>query len=429
MVRIDRVLAGAAVVVIAAALIIPLEPIGKAPPPATPAAVPAVTAPAPDVQVAAPTAPTVAAPTPAPAPQAEAPVPAPQAEEAPASAAPAPQAEAPVPAPQAEEAPASAAPAPQAEAPVPAPAPQAEEAPASAAPAPQAEAPVPAPQAEEAPAPATPAPQAEAPAPVFDPEKDPRLTATLWAQTASEHRYALVQAFDLAALRLPDALRLPGSAAVEQEDGGEGKPPAAVFDVDETVLDNGVAEALSILKNESFNTASWDAWVAARAATALPGAVEFVELLRRNGVRPIFITNRECGGPRAGEADACPQKTDTLANLREKGFGDVQPDDLWLAGDAVPADFQPVVGAATFPKDKTTRRALVADRYRIVMMFGDQLTDFVSVRRGSTPADLNALADRHADLWRSRWITLPNPMYGIWLNVIPAPKSGGLVTQ
>lgn len=342
MVRIERVLAGSAMVVIAAALIIPMDPIGKAPPPATEAAVPAPTAPAPDAQVAAPTAPTGAAATPAPAP---------------------------------------------------------------------------APQA------------AETPAPAFDPEKDPRLTATLWAQTASEHRYALVQAFDLAALRLPDALRLPGSAAVEQEDGGEGKPPAAVFDVDETVLDNGVAEALSILKNESFNTASWDAWVAARAATALPGAVEFVELLRRNGVRPIFITNRECGGPRAGEADACPQKTDTLANLREKGFGDVQPDDLWLAGDAVPADFQPVVGAATFPKDKTTRRALVADRYRIVMMFGDQLTDFVSARRGSTPADLNALADRHADLWRTRWITLPNPMYGIWLNVIPAPKSGGLVTE
>ena len=63
------------------------------------------------------------------------------------------------------------------------------------------------------------------------PEDDPRLLATLYMQQAEELRRLSKQAYALAAIRLPAALKQPGSSALEQTDGGKGKPPAAIFEI------------------------------------------------------------------------------------------------------------------------------------------------------------------------------------------------------
>ena len=62
----------------------------------------------------------------------------------------------------------------------------------------------------------------------------------------------------------------------------------------------------------------------------------------------------------------------------------------------------------------TARRAFVARTYRILLLVGDDLRDFVSVPRGTAPADRVALAQRYADRWGERWFLLPNAMYGSW---------------
>lgn len=246
---------------------------------------------------------------------------------------------------------------------------------------------------------------------------DPRLDSTLWYQRSAEAPHLAQQSYVAATGRLAQALRESGSAATEQPDGGQGKPAAVVFDVDETVLDNSPYQAHLIASGtQEFDRAAWDRWVAERKAKPIAGATAFVQALRAAKVRPVFITNRSCE-KRSGSADPCPQAADTLANLRDAGFGPVVPDDLLL------------VGQNGWTGDKTERRRTVAQRYRIVMLMGDQLTDFLGVPSKAGSADRQALADAHSAKWGARWFLLPNPMYGGWLDSIPTPRSGALRTE
>ncbi|QJE73230.1 acid phosphatase [Aerophototrophica crusticola] len=257
-------------------------------------------------------------------------------------------------------------------------------------------------------APPVPAPAPVAAAPVVKGANDPRLLATLYVQQAEEARRAAEQAFALAALRLPDALRKTGSAApLEQPDGGKGKPPAVVFDVDETVLDNSPYQARAILAGERFTAPTWDQWVSEKKAAAIPGAPGFVAALRKAGVRPVFVTNRACAPRPDRPEEDCPQKADTIANLRATGFGEVPPEDLLLYKEQ------------GWTADKSKRRAAVAAKYRIVMLVGDQLGDFVDVPRTADRTARRTLAD--AGQFSTRWVMVPNPMYGGWADSLPDP--------
>jgi acid phosphatase len=63
--------------------------------------------------------------------------------------------------------------------------------------------------------------------------------------------------------------------------------------------------------------------------------------------------------------------------------------------------------------DKACRRRLVAERYRVLLMAGDQLGDFVSGDDAGRDARA-ALFAAHADRFGDRWWMLPNPSYGGW---------------
>jgi acid phosphatase len=110
----------------------------------------------------------------------------------------------------------------------------------------------------------------------------------------------------------------------------------------------------------------------------------------------VYLTNRT-------EA----QEAATLANLRALGFP-VAPGDVFLGkGTAVPGCTQP--GSS----DKRCRRRLVAGRYRVLLMVGDQLGDFVS-GDGHGRVAREALLAAHRDRFGARWWMLPNPSYGDW---------------
>ena len=65
--------------------------------------------------------------------------------------------------------------------------------------------------------------------------------------------------------------------------------------------------------------------------------------------------------------------------------------------------------------NKNTRRQHVAKDYRIVMMIGDNLGDFVDDEENSSSPDIRmAAADRHYDMWGKYWFMLANPTYGDW---------------
>ena len=62
---------------------------------------------------------------------------------------------------------------------------------------------------------------------------------------------------------------------------------------------------------------------------------------------------------------------------------------------------------------KSRLRAELAKRFRILLIVGDNLDDFVEGSRAD-PAARRALAAQHGARWGREWIILPNPIYGHW---------------
>jgi acid phosphatase len=222
------------------------------------------------------------------------------------------------------------------------------------------------------------------------------LNAVLWVQTAVEYKASTVQTYRLAHTALLQGLRDPHwTAAPEQSGDFENLPPAVILDLDETVLNNSVIEARAVASGEPFSRAVWMKWMDERSAGLVPGAMDFLQFAHANGVTPIYITNRVC--------DSSKDDDPTVQVLRKLMVPlDSAVDRLFCAKD----------GKDT---DKTPRRRLVAAKFRILLLFGDQLGDFLTI-----PADEANLEGReklfaaHQSLWGERWFQLPNPMYGSW---------------
>jgi 5'-nucleotidase (lipoprotein e(P4) family) len=172
-----------------------------------------------------------------------------------------------------------------------------------------------------------------------------------------------------------------------------GKPFAAVFDVDETVVLNRGFER-DAAGGRAYEEARWKAYelTGGTTAQAVPGAVEAIRTLRAMGVAVVFNTNRSAANGAA-----------TVALLDRLGLGPaVVGDTLYLAD------------AATGSR-KDGRRAAIATRYCVVAMGGDQLGDFSDLfNAGLTPSPRRAAATAPviAGKWGAGWFVLPNPVYG-----------------
>ncbi len=250
---------------------------------------------------------------------------------------------------------------------------------------------------------------ASAPAPATQPPAHDNLYATLYLQSAAEYRALSRAIYRAASSRLDDALAdNRTSAAVEQQGGFSELPPGIIFDVDETVLDNSAYQATLVAENINYSTAHWDRWVADARARAVPGAVEFSSAAVDRGVTMLYLTNRRCI-QRTPDGDVCPQRAETIRNLVQVGFPEPDPENVYLRS----AEFE-------FARDKASRRAAFAKRYRILMLFGDDLGDFVAGIKNpdTTLADRDGAVTLYSDRWGHSWFMLPNPSYGSWLDVL-----------
>ena len=77
-------------------------------------------------------------------------------------------------------------------------------------------------------------------------------------------------------------------------------------------------------------------------------------------------------------------------------------------------------------KEKLSRREYVAEKHRVIMLFGDDYGDFVACSRAQPGAPCTAPAtrasraadlDKYKNYWGNGWYILPNPMYGSWTSV------------
>jgi len=243
------------------------------------------------------------------------------------------------------------------------------------------------------------------------------LDAFLWVQTSPEYSAAVIGTYAAATDAL-ERVVAADPAAVGQM--------VIVMDVDETVVNNSLYLAIRQLNNVRVKQVKWDQRIALREATAIPGALDFIEASQSMGVSVQFITNRQCRD-RADNSGYCPQKEDTLANLRQLGVS-VDPQDLYLRGEQPPdsclsllADEEQQSGRWT-SSDKTSRRQCVELDHDIVMLFGDQLSDFVGGYGSSTLASRDALLEQYRENWGNTWFLIPNPIYGRWLSLLKHDK-------
>ena len=178
--------------------------------------------------------------------------------------------------------------------------------------------------------------------------------------------------------------------------GDSWKPLAVVFDVDETVLLNLGYEYWSAKTGNSYSRGTWKLWeeTGASYVKPVPGAVTGLRRLREAGITPVFNTNRQYSPEGAARAIAA-------AGLGET----VHRDTLYLRGDD-----------GTTSGGKDGRRALIADRYCVIALAGDNLGDFADIFNDEdlTAAERRELAARGdlAQLWGNGWFVLPNPVYG-----------------
>jgi acid phosphatase len=221
------------------------------------------------------------------------------------------------------------------------------------------------------------------------------LSGVVWTRSSSEQAALARQVFRGAEQSLSRALEDPHwTAALEQGAGFENLPPAVILDLDETVLDNSGYQARLLREGKAASAPEWERWVGEQKAAALPGAVEFLEYARLEGVTAFYVTNRVCDPGSAADP--------TVSLLRRL---------------SVPLGEGRLLCKAKEPDsgDKSARRAKVAASHRVLLLIGDDLNDFLTAPDSREGRDYQLRI--HERFFGERWFILPNPMYGSWERV------------
>lgn len=208
------------------------------------------------------------------------------------------------------------------------------------------------------------------------PERD-WTNAVLWQQYSGEYRALAFQAYNFARLSLKEALW----------ENQNGKPNCVIVDADETIIDNSRFQGYEIQHGASYVPAHWTEWTSKAMADTVPGALSFLKFAESKNVKVFYVTNRD-------EAD----RKGTVANLKALGFPNVEEEFIMLKSTT---------------SDKQERRNKILEKYNVLLLCGDNLSDFSNVfyREGK---DTNKEVDAHQHLFGTKFIVLPNPMYGDW---------------
>ena len=234
----------------------------------------------------------------------------------------------------------------------------------------------------------------------------------LWIQTAAEYQASCDQVYNSALLNIEAAVAdNKWAAAIEQTNDYYDLPPAVIFDIDETVLDNSFYQAQLALDDSEYQLSSWDKWIQMQSAKDIAGAVTFIHYIQDKGIEVLFITNRECR-KRGNGVLPCPQESDTIENLKALGISGITESNILLKN-----EFK------DWGSEKKSRRKYISEKYRIIMLFGDDLGDFIpDVRKDITPEKRKEIAAIYKTNWGTKWFIISNPMYGSWQRILKSPQ-------
>ncbi|MEX0608337.1 MAG: 5'-nucleotidase, lipoprotein e(P4) family [Balneolaceae bacterium] len=227
-----------------------------------------------------------------------------------------------------------------------------------------------------------------------DVTRHPTTQATAWVQNSAEYKALAIQTYRTAKYTLPLPLQDSFWTASPDQEKTEfnSLPPAIIFDVDETVLDNSPFQARMIKNQSSFNNEAWNEWCNEANASGIPGAADFATYTANQGVEIFYITNRDFEVEEA-----------TRRNLVAEGFPVSDSLDNIMSNGEEPE----------WTSSKVERRKLVEQHYRVLMIIGDDLNDFISAKNISEQ-ERDTIISEYAGYFGKRWFMLPNPVYGSW---------------
>jgi acid phosphatase len=215
-----------------------------------------------------------------------------------------------------------------------------------------------------------------------------------------------MQTYQTAAAALPEFIENTSwSAHPGQTDAGH-LPPAVILDVDETVINNA---KFQIVYEPPFSDAKLEQWNDEQTSEPVPGVVAFIAAARDAGVDVFFVTNRPCE-PIEGNPDPCVQRQTKIRDIGELGI-------------VTDAEHVLLSEERGWDRAKIGRRDYIAQTHRIIMVFGDDLGDFVPCVRTrlygpctepATTASRRTLVDEYSRFWGHGWYMLPGPMHGSW---------------
>ena len=219
------------------------------------------------------------------------------------------------------------------------------------------------------------------------------MLSVLYAQSAAEYEASNIQTYVNAKSALDRALNDNSwTAALEQKENFKNKPPAIILDIDETVLNNIPFQARSIINGQSYPI-GWLEWMLEESSDAVAGVSDFLEYAQSKSIKIFYVTNRI-----AVAEDA------TRNNIKKLGLPlDTDRDVLLMKNEN------------GWTSDKVSSRELVAKDYRILLLIGDQLGDFLPLDETTLELDSRKnLVDTYDHMWGSKWFMITNPMYGRW---------------
>lgn len=201
--------------------------------------------------------------------------------------------------------------------------------------------------------------------------------ATVYVQQSPEYIALAEQAYAMARTSLENQVKTANA------------PLAVVLDIDETVLDNSPYQAKQILENFNYPT-HWDEWINKEEAKPVPGSLEFLQYADAKGIVIFYISNRKAHLLEA-----------TINNLNKYNYPQVDSNHIMLR---------------TSTSSKEERRQKVLDQgLEIALLIGDNLDDMGAEFEVDDPTQRNAAVYANQAKFGSKYIVLPNPTYGKWV--------------
>ncbi len=206
--------------------------------------------------------------------------------------------------------------------------------------------------------------------------------AVLWANSSAEYRALCYQCYNLAAVQLQKAI---------DNHKKNDKPLAVVVDCDNTVLFDGPFQAYLIESGKSYNSKDWAQYVNEANLMPIPGALEFLQFAAKNNCEVFYVPNRKMKTEFEG----------TVKNLKKFNFPFVDERHLLLRTDS---------------SNKQIRFNEISNTHNIVLFIGDNLNDMPIGTNINDGKKRIQITDSRKTEFGSKFIILPNPMYGGWEN-------------